>query len=323
QAGATVRLSPLEIRLRGGQRILFRGADDPGKSKSTKLAKGYFSYLWFEELSEFRGMEDIRQIQASIIRGGGPAVTVCTYNPPASMASWVNEEALSPDPNRLVHSSTYLDLPAQWLGEGFIAAADALKARDQAAYRHMYLGEATGLGTNVFRRLSLRSVTDAEIDALGEAYCGLDWGWFPDPTHFVRCGWNAAARRLVVYDELRAVRMDNRRLAEALRTRAEGCEIIADSAEPKSIADLRAEGWRCVAAWKGAGSVRAGLKWLQGLNEIVIDPARCPYAAREFSRYEYERDREGNPVDAYPDRDNHSIDAVRYAMNRVWMRAGA
>ena len=66
----------------------------------------------------------------------------------------------------------------------------------------------------------------------------------------------------------------------------------------------------------------AGIKWLQGLREIVIDPKRCPAAAREFAEYEYERGADGNVVQSFPDRDNHAIDAVRYAMNRVWRRGG-
>jgi len=148
---------------------------------------------------------------------------------------------------------------------------------------------------------------------------------YPDPMHFVRCAWEPARRRLTVFDELRALRMDNRTLARTLIETGRiqpGEEVVADSAEQKSIADMRAYGVRCVAAAKGPGSVRAGIKWLQSLDEIVIDPTRCPHAAREFTRYEYERDRYGTPVDQLPDRDNHAIDAVRYAMNRVWRRAG-
>lgn len=323
---ATIRRAPLEIALNDGrQRILFRGADDPAKSKSIKLASGRFAYLWFEELAEFPDMDAIRQIQASVIRGAGSAVTLCTYNPPKSFRSWVNEEAMIEREDRLVHASTYLDLPPEWLGADFIAQAEELKRVDPVAYRHMYLGEVTGMGGQVFENVTLRRVTDEEIEGFSDVRLGLDWGWYPDPLHFVRCAWEPAQRRVVVFDELRALRMDNRTLCETLvgsgRVRP-GEEIIADSAEQKSIADLRAYGFKCVAAAKGPGSVRAGVKWLQSLNEIVIDPARCPHAAREFTRYEYERDRDGTPVDQLPDRDNHAIDATRYAMNRVWLRAG-
>ena len=320
------RLSPLEVRLKGtGQRILFRGADDPGKSKSITLSKGYFGYLWFEEASEFSGMADIRTIRASAFRGAclQRPVTFLSYNPPVSARNWINEEALVPSPERMTHTSSYLELPREWIGEDFIAQADALRASNERAWRHMYLGEVTGTGGEVFENVVLRPVTDEEIAGFGETYAGIDWGWYPDPFHFVRCAYRHG--RLTVYDELRLNKTSNRDAFNLLAakkglTRAE--EVIADSAEMKSISDMRAYGMRCVAASKGPGSVRASMKWLQGLHEIVIDPMRCPYAAREFSEYEYERDREGGPVDAFQDADNHAIDAVRYATNRVWLRSG-
>lgn len=323
-----LRLSPLEIRYRPtGQKIMFRGADDPAKSKSIALARGYFGYLWFEELAEFAGMDDVRTIQASVIRGKGSehAVTIYSYNPPRSARTWVNEEALRPVPGRLRHASSYLDVPREWLGEAFLQAADALRQTDERAYRHMYLGEVTGTGGQVFDNLTLRPIPAEEIARFGATYAGLDFGWYPDPLHFVRCAYAPADRRLWVYDEFRTVKTTNRDAYDQL-VRAHGLttseEVIADSAELKSVADMRSYGMRCVGAVKGPGSVRTGLKWLQGLREIIIDPARCPAAAREFAEYEYERDRTGAPVDAYPDQDNHAIDAVRYALNRVWMRGG-
>ncbi|MBE5808859.1 MAG: hypothetical protein E7317_11045 [Clostridiales bacterium] len=177
----------------------------------------------------------------------------------------------------------------------------------------------------MFENLTLRPITGEEIKGFGHTYAGLDWGWYPDPTHFVRCAFDAAQRRLWVYDEWRANKTANidiyRHLtAQKGLTRAE--EVIADSAEMKSVNDMRSYGMRCVAATKGPGSVRTRIKWLQSLSEIVIDPARCPFGAREFSQYEYERNREGQPVEAYPDRDNHAIDAVGYATNRIWLQSG-
>jgi len=319
-------LSPLEIRFKPtGQRIMFRGADDPGKSKSITLSKGYFGYLWFEEAAEFPGMEDLRTIQASVLRGQAAQkpITLFSYNPPMSARNWINAEVLKPDKGRLIHHSSYLELPAEWLGEAFIDRAEALRARNERAWRHMYLGEVTGSGGQVFENLTIREVTEKEISSFGETYAGLDWGWYPDPMHFARCAY--ANGRLVIYDEYRTVKTSNRDAFNYL-TAKKGLkrseEVIADSAELKSVSDMRAYGMRCVAATKGPGSVRASMRWLQGLKEIVIDPARCPHAAREFSEYEYERDRDGQIVDSYPDANNRAIDAVRYALNRVWMRKG-
>lgn len=320
------KVSPFELIYKPtGQRVLFRGADDPLKSKSIKLQHGYFRYLWFEELSEFRGMEDIRTIKQSVFRGVDRGVTLYSYNPPKSAQNWVNTEALKSVTGRLVHHSTYLDVPKEWLKEAFISEAERLAQSNERAYRNEYMGEVTGTGGTVFDNLVLREISADEIGGFGATYAGLDFGWFPDPLHFVRCAYDPARRRLCIFDEYRTVKTSNadvyRILTEQKQLTAAD-EVIADSAEMKSVNDMRSYGMRCVAATKGPGSVRASMRWLQALNEIVIDPERCPEAAQEFSQYEYERTRDGEFVDAYPDANNHAIDAVRYALNRVWMRAG-
>ena len=320
------KVSPFELIYKPtGQRVLFRGADDPLKSKSIKLQHGYFRYLWFEELSEFRGMEDIRTIKQSVFRGVDRGVTLYSYNPPKSAQNWVNTEALKSVTGRLVHHSTYLDVPEEWLKEAFISEAERLAQSNERAYRNEYMGEVTGTGGTVFDNLVLREISADEISGFGATYAGLDFGWFPDPLHFVRCAYDPAQRRLWVFDEYRTVKTSNAgvyRILTDQKQLAADEEVIADSAEMKSVNDMRSYGMRCIAATKGPGSVRASMRWLQALNEIIIDPARCPEAAKEFAQYEYERTRDGEFVDAYPDANNHAIDAVRYALNRVWMRAG-
>ena len=98
--------------------------------------------------------------------------------------------------------------------------------------------------------------------------------------------------------------------------------MTAESAEPRSNDELRDRGIRIQAAKKGPGSVEHGVSWFQNLSEIVIDPNRCPNAAREFSQYELERDGAGGFKGGFPDRDNHCIDAARYACEREMKRAG-
>ena len=117
-----------------------------------------------------------------------------------------------------------------------------------------------------------------------------------------------------VLNELRAQGMSNRRLAEEInRENPKHREVICDSAEPKSIAEMREYGVAAIGARKGPDSVYYGIKWMQDLEEIIIDPKRCPETAREFSSYEYESDGRGGWRAAFPDRDNHAIDAVRYS----------
>lgn len=313
------RLAPLELEyLPTGQRILFRGADDPGKSKSIKLARGWFGILWFEELAEFSGMEAIRTIKASVLRGGR-AITIYTYNPPKSRNNWVNAEAMSIRADRLTHESSYLEMPEEWLGETFLAEAEQLKRTNERAYRHMYLGEITGTGGQVFDNLALGTARESG----GTAFCGLDFGFAADPDAFIRAEWESRTRRIRVLDEFYSVRTPVERLAEEVLKRAGDAVVRCDSADPRIIRELRERGVNAIAVKKGAGSIESGVRWLQELGAIEIDPGVCPNAAREFSGYEYRTDSNGNPIAELPDRDNHLIDALRYAVEPLSARRSA
>lgn len=313
------RLAPLELEyLPTGQRILFRGADDPGKSKSIKLARGWFGILWFEELAEFSGMEAIRTIKASVLRGGR-AITIYTYNPPKSRNNWVNAEAMSIRADRLTHESSYLEMPEEWLGETFLAEAEQLKRTNERAYRHMYLGEITGTGGQVFDNLALGTARESG----GTAFCGLDFGFAADPDAFIRVEWEPRTRRIRVLDEFYSVRTPVERLAEEVLKRAGDAVVRCDSADPRIIRELRERGVNAIAVKKGAGSIESGVRWLQELGAIEIDPGVCPNAAREFSGYEYRTDSNGNPIAELPDRDNHLIDALRYAVEPLSARRSA
>lgn len=308
------RLSPLEMAYKPtGQRVLFRGADDPEKSKGVKLSDGYFAALWFEEASAFRGMEELRTIQASILRGRR-GLTVLSYNPPVSARSWVNAEALIPREGRLTHRSDYRDLPPEWLGETFLRQAEALRTQNERAYRHMYLGEAVGAGGQVFGNVRLQSISRAERDAYPVAWAGLDFGFANDPDALVLCRYDRRGRRLLICDEHVRTGESLRELAQACERLAGGRVIRCDSASPREIAELRRLRVNAVGAKKGAGSVEHGVRWLIEQAALVIDPLRCPNAAREFSTYEYAQDKDGAFLNECPDRDNHTIDAVRYAL---------
>ena len=323
EAAFDTRLDPPEmIRRDTGQRILFRGADDPAKSKSLKLAKGVFRFLWFEEASEFSGMQDIRTIRASVLRGVDRAATVLTYNPPESAASWINAEARVSVDGRLTHHSDYRMLPPVWLGESFLAEAEALRRSNERMWRHMYLGEAVGNGGQVFDNLSLRTIGGDELMA-GRPLNGLDFGFAVDPDAFIRVYYDAKRRRLFVAEEFVGVRTPAEHLAAEVAARADGETVHCDSADPRMIQELRARGVAAVGAKKGPGSVREGIRFLQELSEIVIDPKKCPNAAREFSCYEYERDAWGNYRADCPDKNNHLIDAARYALEDMIRCRGA
>ena len=312
-----VGVNPMRMTyLPTGQTILFRGVDDASKLKSIKVGTGYIRYIWVEEANEFEGPEKLRNVLQSVMRGGADFCAIYTYNPPRSSRSWVNQYVAVERPDTLVHRTTYLTVPPAWLGEAFLAEADHLREAKPEAYRHEYLGEVTGTGGEVFGNITLRTITDEEISRFDHVLRGIDWGYAADPFAYNVCHYDKTRRRLYVFGELHRLRLSNRAAAELIRPEAEGRLITCDSAEPKSIDEMRGYGLRVRGAKKGPDSVEYGVKWLQDLDEIVIDPARCPETAREFSGYELDRDREGNFKDGYPDHDNHHIDAIRYACER-------
>lgn len=317
------KLSPLEIIHKAtGQRIFFRGADDPLKIKSIKPTFGHIGILWFEELDQFKGPEAVRSIEQSAIRGGDQAYIFKSFNPPKTNNNWANKYLLSADEQRLDFHSTYETVPAEWLGRSFIDRAEHLREVDPDAYEHEYLGIANGTGGMVFDRLELRAITDEEIARFDRIYNGLDFGWYPDPLAFERVQYDAARETIYIFGEIVGHKITN--ADAAARILAAGYNdtfTTCDSAEPKSVYDLRDCEVNAKEAQKGAGSVEYSMKWLQG-KRIIIDPARCPHAAQEFANYEYERDKDGEVISGYPDRDNHSIDAVRYALERLWQRRG-
>lgn len=296
-----------------GQKILFRGADDPMKMKSIKVERGYIKYGWYEEVNEFEGEEKIRSINQSLLRGGEQYAFFYSYNPPRSCHNWCNLYVQQKRADTLVVRSSYLDVPRQWLGEQFLTEAEYLKAVKPDAYAHEYLGQATGTGGEVFENVTLREITDAQIETFDRLRRGLDWGYAADPLAYNEVYFDKTRLRLYIFRELHAYRLPNRKAADLLAPWAGTGKIVCDSAEPKSIDEMRSLGLRTVGAKKGPDSVEYGIKWLQDLEEIIIDPVRCPETAREFTSYELEREREGHFKSGFPDRNNHHIDAVRYA----------
>jgi len=322
-----------------GQRIMFMGLDDPMKVKSIKLPFGYIGITWFEELDQFAGENELRTVTQSTMRGGELFWDFRTFNPPISKNNWANEytedcELYRAD-DTLVVRNTYLDVPKEWLGIQFFEEADRLKEINPRAYEHEYMGRAIGTGGDVFPNA-------AEFDSHGtidfgdriipitdtfdNVYNGIDWGFALDPFRFVKVHFDKNHLDLYIYREFSTTQTRNHTVYDILYkekklvTNTE--QVTADSAEPKSIADFKAYGAFIRAAEKGPESVRYGIKWLQSLNHIYIDKYECPETYKEFTQYEYEQDKDGNFISDYPDENNHSIDATRYALEKYYSRKG-
>ena len=317
------KVSPMELIYKPtGQKIMFRGADDPMKIKSIKVPFGYIAVTHFEEKDQFAGRAEIRTILQSTMRGGSVFWNFESYNPPISRDNWANKDSLEERADRLCHKSTYLQAPPEWLGEQFLAEAEHLKATDERAYQHEYLGIPVGTGGNVFDNLELREITDEEMSHFDHIYQGVDYGWFPDPFAFIRLHYDRSRETIYLMDEIYQNKLTNEASGNIIIQRGyKDAYITCDSAEPKSVADYRAMGLPAKAAVKGPGSVDYGMKWLQR-RKIVIDRKRTPNAYNEFVNYEYERNKDGDIISGYPDANNHLIDATRYALERISRQMG-
>lgn len=333
------------VYLPTGQRIYFMGLDDPMKVKSIKPPFGYIGITWFEELDQYAGDAELRTVTQSTMRGGEYFWDFRTFNPPISKNNWANEYAEECETFRtddtLVIRNSYLDVPKIWLGSQFYAEAERLKAINPRAYKHEYLGQAVGTGGDVFENVEDLDMTRAvqQTDVYGNVirtvplyqtfdkiYNGIDWGFSIDPFRFVKMHYEPRKLDLYIFAEYNTMKTRNRVVFNTLYNEKKLLTfdelVTADSAEEKSIADFKAYGAFIRGAAKGPDSVRYGIKWLQGLNHIYIDKRMCPFTYREFTQYEYEQDREGNFISSYPDENNHSIDATRYAMERWANRRG-
>ena len=309
-----------------GQKIYFCGADDPEKIKSITPEFGYFGYVWFEERSEFDGEDEEKSILQSLLRGGSNYTVLYTWNPPKSINVWVNQDVLGdPGAKTKIYHTTYLTMPREWLGEAFYEEAEERKRKNPMKYRHEYLGEATGTGGQVFHNVVFRTITDEEVKRFDKIRQGLDFGFAADPLAYVRMHFDRKRMKLYIFDELYQVSLGTVKAVELLKKKnPENGIITADSEEPRSIASFNEMGLRLIGAKKGPGSVDYGMQYLSDdIEEIIIDPVRCPNAAREFSSYELEQDRNGNFKGTYPDKNNHTIDAARYALEADMARKRA
>ena len=316
-------VSPLEITYKKTkQKIYFRGCDDPIKLKGIKTTFGYVGILWKEEKDQLAGEAEERNVNQSVLRGGDKSYDFSSYNPPKSKSNWVNKAKEVPNENRVIHHSTYETVDDEWLGQKFINDAEHLREINKEAYDHEYLGISNGNGGNVFEYLEVRTITDEEIAAFDRIYQGVDWGWYPDIFAFKRLYVDEARKRIYHIAEITGNKLKNEATAQMIIDAGfDDYTITCDSAEPKSVNDYRDKGLPARGAVKGPGSVDYGMKFLQGYTH-VIDPARTPVTYKEFTEYEYERDKDGNVISGYPDKDNHTIDATRYALESLYNKRG-
>lgn len=298
-----------------GAQILFAGLDDVEKIKSITPARGVLTDVWIEEATEI-AYTDFKQLDKRL-RGHTlhPKRMTLSFNP-VYKTHWLYREFFSiwEDGKSACESDTVSILKTTYRDNRFLTDDDrlALESERDPYYRAVYTeGDWGMLGDTIFRTwhtedLSERKQTEDRLRF------GLDFGFAADPCACVCCAYDRARKRVYVYDEFCEKGLTNDVLADRLHHFAAKHYVVCDSAEPKSIADLRRCGISALPAKKGPDSLMHGIQWLRA-QEIIIDP-RCRHLIREMTLYQWKQDRHGNALRVPCDRDNHLIDALRYAL---------
>lgn len=304
-----------------GQCVIFVGADKPISLKSYNLSFGYVKMVIHEECDEMAGVEQMDNIEDTFLRSDTPALDVKVFNPPKSANNFMNAytlECANKQGTYITHSY-YYNVPIKWLGQRFFDRANWFKENKPKYYANNYLGEVVGTGGAIFENLEMRTITDAEIDAMGEFHYGLDFG-FEHPQTFIKCHYDYENDILYPVMEVWARRCKNSVFARKIKD-FKDVEIICDSARPDNIADMDGWGFDVVGAvkrWQNKGRAYSW-EWLQQCNKIVVDAERTPHLAHELQTLEFEQLKDGSFSSEYPTLGEDSIMALIYALNRVIM----
>ncbi len=310
---------PLELcYIPTGQRILFRGLDNVEKLASTTVDKGVLCWVWLEEAFEISRQADFEKLDLSVPRGEVPPPlfkqTTVTFNP-WNENHWLKSRFFDREDDQVLAITTDYRCN-RFLDDTDRAVYERMRLQNPRQYAVAGLGQWGHSEGLVFENWSVEAFSLAQLQGEGYRHIfGLDYGYTNDPTAFIAAAVEETHKRIYIYDEHYEKRMLNQAIAGMIRQKGYHKERIrADSAEPKSNDDLRRLGLtRLHPAAKGQDSVLAGIARLQEYR-MVVHP-RCVHTAAELAAYTWQEDgREGVYRNRPCDRDNHLMDALRYAM---------
>lgn len=327
-------VSPMEMTyLPTGQKILFRGFDDVLKLASTTVPNGYLCWVWIEEAFEIRSEDDFDKLDLSVPRGEIPdhlfKQTTLTFNP-WSETHWLKRRFFDTQkPDVATYSTNYLI--NEWLDATDRAVFERMKQQNRRKYEVAGLGNwgiAEGL---VYENWEIKAFDPKELGLQRNedgtilqdeswkyrSFFGLDYGYTNDPTAFIAFAANPVDKEIYIYDEHYQTKMLNSDIAAMIRDKGYAKELIrADAAEPKSNEDLRRLGVRRIlASVKGRDSIMHGIAEIQEYH-IIVHPV-CKNTVTELSSYCFAKDNDDRGLNKPEDRDNHLMDAMRYAFQDV------
>lgn len=312
-----IKESPLEMTYKPtGQKIYFRGMDDPLKITSIAVEVGVLCWMWVEEAYEITKEDDFDTLVESMLgdcpEGLWKQVTL-TFNP-WSDRTWIKKRFFDvEDPNILATTTNYTC--NEWLAEDDRKEFERMKANNPRRYRVAGLGDWGVVDGLVYERWEERQFTLKELPADAQSAFGLDFGYTNAPTAFF-CGFvSLANREIYVWDELYEKGLSNKAIYNKIVHMGYAKEsITADSAEPKSIDELKGLGLRVAGAKKGKDSINNGIQWVQDFK-IIVHP-RCVNFLTEISCYQWKKDKFDKKLNEPEDDNNHLMDAMRYGVEK-------
>ena len=302
-----------------GNQIIFSGLDDVEKLKSITPAKGAITDIWVEEATE-TDRASVKQLLKRQ-RGGDkntPKRLTLSFNPILQThwiyqdyfagIGWADRQTQYRDGDKLsILKTTYKD--NRYLTPDDIK--DLESETDEYFYKVYTLGEWGVLGDVIFKNWRVEDISEMG-DQWTNRRAGLDFGFSSDPAAVIAAHYDSTRKTVYIYRELYETGLTNDILAERVREMVQDDRIICDSAEPKSIQELRNHGVNSVGAMKGKDSVKFGIDWLKQ-QTIIVDKS-CVNLQNELSQYHWKKDAGGNSMPVPVDKNNHLIDALRYAL---------
>jgi phage terminase large subunit len=311
----SVNKSEMTITCRNGYQAILKGLDDPEKIKSITPKKGVITDIWNEEATE--SLEDtVRQLRRRLRgKSGVPKRITFSFNP-IMRTHWINQRHFSGvfgDDDRVYDDGKLLILRTTYLDNLFLEDDDReeLENETDPYWRDVYtLGKWGVLGDLIFKNWETADLS-RKRRTFDKFRNGLDFGFTNDPTACVRSHYDKPRKTLYILQEVYRREMTNPEIAAAIKPMVRKEPVVCDSAEPKSIKELKGYGIRAIPAKKGKDSVHHGIQFLKQLR-IVIDK-RCQNTINEFQQYQWRKDKDGNALNEPLDKNNNAIDAIRYA----------
>jgi len=317
----TINKSEMSFTCVNGFQAILQGLDDVEKIKSITPKKGPLTDIWIEEATEIK-KDDYKQIIRRLRgRSKKKKRITLTFNP-ILRSHWIYAKWFNPiidqqlQDNGIYQTDKILILKTTYQDNKFLESDEIEELEnetDEYWYQVYTLGNWGILGGVIFRNWHIEDLTKQKKQ-FNIIRNGLDFGFSKDPAAFVRIHYDRARKKIYIFNELYETGLTNPQLADKIKPIIGNELVVCDNAEPKSIEELRHEGISAQPAKKGKDSIRFGIQWLQQ-HEIIINQ-QCQNSVNEFAEYHWKKDRWGESMDEPVNKNNHAIDACRYALEQ-------